>query len=586
MSTLSQPSAARPERAALGRSRFARGLTLGVLAAVLFALLASLPSAGTPGWDESGHAFAALRMHAAWREHGWRALGAELVRSDFYTPLGRACFVPAFALFGTAWWVPRLVCVLAWTTTIALATRLARRLVDESARDDAALWTALFGASCTLGATHARTAFLEPLSACAGAALAWLYLRFEERPTSARAAALGTCAAFGVLVKPTYGLIAVFACALAWTVPRLLAAWRRARAAPADANELERGFRAPSRPASWSARATLVLAALLPFLWWFVWPWPGGAPLAAEHRALFVEYLTKAAALEGLTRTDLVLVFALQCCWSLPVALLQLGGLALGLWRLRSHAWCVVCALAAGGLLAFVVYPYRIERFLIPCLFALWCVGGALCSLLLERCAARWRPPIAWLAALALASCSDLGALSLWDALRGLPANASEREAVLAALRSFHRPYAHVLAPACGAAEIQRALDLAAPRVDGSRPFGWIGGTCTEIPIALVRWRLLQERAHASDLDWSPESVDHLWSDPGWDEAAFRDWAARFEQLVVLDPPDPKQRPARRFELRFVDWIRRDPAFECTAREHIERAGRGALVWSLYERRR
>lgn len=562
----------------LGSARF---LTCAVLAAVLVGLLASLPSAGTPGWDESGHAFAALRMHAAWREHGWRAFGAELVRSDFYTPLGRACFVPAFALLGTAWWVPRLVCVLAWSGTIALATSLARRLVDEGSRDSAALWTALFGASCTLGATHARTAFIEPLSAFAGAALAWLYLRFEEQPTSARAAALGTCAAFGVLVKPTYGLIAAGACVLAWIVPRVLAAWKRAHAAPSDAGAIE-----PSPRASWSAPATLALTALAPFLWWFVWPWPGDAPLAAEHRALFVEYLTKAAALEGLTRTDLVLVFALQCCWSLPVALLQLAGLASGLWRLRSHAWCVTCALAAGGMLAFVVYPYRIERFLIPCLFALWCVGGAACALWLERLGARqrrWLPP---LAALVLAGSADFGSLTLWSALRGLPENATQREAVLSALSAWHRPYAHVLAPACGAAEIQRALDLAAPRLDGSRRFGWIGGTCTEIPIALVRWRLQQERARASDLDWSPESIDHLWSDPGWDESAFRAWAARFEQLVVLDPPDPKQRAARRFEARFVEWIRRDPDFECTARERIERAQRGELVWSLYERRR
>lgn len=548
--------------------------TAAVLLAVPIALIASLPAAGTPGWDESGHVFAALRMTAALREHGVRAFGEELVRSDYYTPLGRACYVPALALLGSAWWVPRLVGVLAWAATVFLATRLARRLVPAEAAPHAALWTAAFGATCTLGANHARTAFLEPISAFACAGLAWSFVRCTERPTARRAALVGALAAFGVLVKPTYGLLGIAACAVACVVPY---AYRRVRArADAGGAELPRG----------RALAAGVAVFALPFLWWFVVPWPGGAALAAEHRALFADYLTKAASLEGLPRSDLLLVFGLQAAWSLPAAALQGLGVLLVVRRLESRAWTLVAAIAVGGLLAFLVYPYRIERFLVPGLFALWCTGGALCAAGALRIGARARPYVVLATALLVGGTTGIGSEALWAAVRGAPVNPTQKERIAAALHAWREPYAHVPAPACGGAEIQRVLDAAARDLDGARPFGWIGGTCTEIPFTLVRWRLFQDRPRTADLEWSPEPVDHLWSDPGWDEAAFRAWAARFEQVVVLDPPDPRDRPVRRFEARFVEWMARAPEFALAAETRVERTGRSDVLCRVYRRAR
>jgi hypothetical protein len=423
-----------------------------------------------------------------------------------------------------------------------IATRIARRLVPLEVAHWAALFTALFGASCWIGAQHARTAFLESWSALALAGATLSYLRALEKRRTRDAILLGAVATAALLVKWTHGIQLVACLGAAGLLDVVLAHG-------ADRKAL-------ARTLAWS-----LLPPALVFLWWFVVPWPGDPDLGHAHRVSLFVYLTKASSLEGLRVVDLAIVLPLMACISMPACALQLAGLCAGVLRWRERAWRICALVALAGIAGFVAYPYRIERFVIPTLFPLWALGGALGARLVARAPIARR---AWFATLGVAfvlATAGVGSISITHAVRGRPINETEREAIAAAVRAWRRPFAHARAPAAGPEGVQRTLDFASQHVDGSARFGWIGGSCTEIPMTLVRWRLFQERFVRTDLAWDPEPIDTLWSDPGWTEADFRAWAQGFAQLVVLDPPDPRERRARNFERVYPEWAARMPGW-------------------------
>ena len=102
-------------------------LTWGALVAGLIALCLGLTHAGTPGWDATGHAFAALRMAEALSALDLSLFWSEFSKPDFYAPLGRLGLASGFLLLGDGFWAPRAMNCCVWIVTIALSARLAAR---------------------------------------------------------------------------------------------------------------------------------------------------------------------------------------------------------------------------------------------------------------------------------------------------------------------------------------------------------------------------------------------------------------------------------------------------------------------------
>jgi pimeloyl-ACP methyl ester carboxylesterase len=210
-------------------------------------------------------------------------------------------------------------------------------------------------------------------------------------------------------------------------------------------------------------------------------------------------------------------------------------------------------------------------------------LSGALCALALARAPAGRRLFIGAVTALILVATSGLGAESLTrlafpDLPKELPAEVREN---LDALKS---PYAFRRAPAAGPAGMEEVLAAAVEHLDPSQPFTWIGGTTRELPLSLLAWSLFAARGEDAVLWREPDLEQHLWTDPGWDEPAFRKWASRYPQIGTLDPADPLGRTDREFEQRYVTWIAQHPGFELQHRREVQLDGERTHVISIYRR--
>jgi 4-amino-4-deoxy-L-arabinose transferase-like glycosyltransferase len=549
-------------------------LTKAGLVAGLIGLCLGLPHAGTPGWDATGHAFAALRMAEALRGFDLSLFWAEFSKPDFYAPLGRLGLASGFLFLGDAFSAPRTVNCFVWILVITLTARLARRIAPTAGPEGpasarvAAFWAVFFGLTCTIGVTHARSSFLEPLSALATVLCCLVYLRARDSGRRSHGLAAGLLLGAGLLIKYTYGLLVVGAVGLTglWGI------WKKS---DATARRI-----IPSV-------ATGLLAVLF---WWFVLPLPSGFGLGTAHREIFIAYLTKATGLAGPGPYIPWVAWALMGCLSLVAFALQAGGVLWGLRRWNVSAAARLCAiLALVGPLAIMAYPFRIDRFILPTLPAAWALGGAFIAALALRIDPKWRGRaqaglvaailfFAWGGGLISGSDGsggpDAPAIGDTAALRLLlPGEWSpEREAaVSSAAATWADPYAHRPVPATGPEGTALVLDFAARHFDANQPFAWIGGTGTELPLALIQWRLFQESGNRDVIFREPAEIDHLMLDEeldDFDEAAFQSWANGFDQIGVLNPPDPKGR-ARPFEVRFAAWMQTHPGFRVRATEAI-----------------
>lgn len=517
-------------------------LTWGALAAGLVLLLLGLPRAGTPGTDETLHAFAGLRMVEHLKALDAGAFWRELHRPDYYTPIGRLGLGLGF-LFGDGFAAPRAATCVAWILSIALTVPLARRIAPRSP-GHAGLWAALFLLTSWLGVSYSRGTYLEAWSALATVVCVHLYLRAREGGTALGALACGIGLGMALLVKYTYGLFIVGAVGLSglWDL------WRRPP-----------GVR-PGKLAAWVAAGMLGTLA-----WWFVLPLPLGLETGAAHRERFVTYLKKAADLSSPGPEFVVVAWALEACLSLAICALQLVAIGWGFSRWRDPAARLCATLAFVGPLGFVVYPFRIDRFLLPTLFGACALSGALVAAWIGRTPPRWRAPVAIGLALLLFGTRGLGSAAVLQ--RVYPA--VQDEAAAANAKRWARPYAHRLAPASGPEGTQAVLDAAARHLDPARRFAWIGGTGTELPPILLDWKLFQESGDRTPIFRDRPEVEWFWSEPPWDEAAFRAWASLYPQIGVLEPPDPRNRP-REFEVRYARWMAAHPGFEVLARETVE----------------
>ena len=539
-------------------ARLLRATTIAALLAGLAALIAGIAHSGTPGWDATGHGFAALRMAQALRDLDVGRFFEQFHLSDYYPPVGRLGYVLAFLLDGNGFSAPRVANAVAWIASIGLAARIARHLVPKESEDAASFFTAVLGLTCWVGAVYARCLFTEPWSALGNCAAILLYFRARRTGRLFDAALVGVAVGLALLLKYTYGL-QLAAAVGATGLLELLKQADRARTI--------RGGRA------------LALGLLAVALWWFVLPVPFGFGTGAAHREAFVRYLAKAVDLPSLGPEYVLVAWPLMSFVSLAAVALQLGGFAWGAarWRSESHRLCLILGLI--GPIAFTVYPFRIDRFLIPALPAAWALAGGLAAIAI----AHFRPGIPRLLA-------GGGSLVLLLGTAGLGSEALQRFAFptipAEAARKNHddwlNPYAFRVAPGAGPGGTEQVLEFAAAHLDARRPFAWIGGAGTEIPLALVQWTLFRDSGEPAALWFEPAAQDHFWEDPHWDEAAFRAWASGFPQLVTLDPPDPRGRGGRDYERSFVAWMAANEDFEVAARETVLLDGKRPHAVTVY----
>lgn len=544
------------------RGRLLRATTLAALLAGLVALLLGIRHSGTPGWDATGHAFAALRMAQSLRDFDLGRFFEQFHRSDFYPPVGRLGYVLAFLLDGNGFFAPRAINAVAWIASIGLATRIARHLVPREAADTAAFFTAILGLTAWVGIVYARCTYTEPWSALANCATILLYLRARRSGRRRDAALVGLALGLALLVKYTYGLQLAAAVGAAGLVELL---------------------RRENRARTLRGAAALALGVLAVLLWWFVVPLPYGFPTGTAHRVAFQLYLTKAADLSTHGPRYVLVAWPVMSFLSLAACALQLGAFVWGAlrWRSEAHRLCLFLGLI--GPIAFVAYPFRIDRFLVPALPAGWALAGGLAALAIARCAPRARLAVGIALLALLLGTAGMGAESLYR-LAFPTLSEVLPEAARQNLAAWRFPYTFRRAPGAGPAGTEEVLDFAAAHLEASEPFAWIGGTGTEIPLALVQWTLFRVSGEEAALWREPGAQDHFWQDPGWDEAAFRAWASRFPQLVTLDPPDPRDRKGRDFERAFVAWMRRNPDFEVRARESVVLDGSRSHAVTVYGR--
>ncbi len=523
-------------------------------------LLADLGRVGPPAWDESAHAMHALRTADRIWHGDATGLVDHLQAQDIYPPLGRAGMALGLLVFGTDWSAPRTATVLAWIATVWLATRIARRLVPPERGDAAALATAVFGLTGWLCIAFASVAMLEAWSSLAAAATVLAVLRAAERGGWRAPLVAGLLLGATFLVKYNNGLILLAALigSYAWSAIQRL--WGARSDAPGER----------LGPMAWTAAGFALVMA-----WWFVLPLPLGLERGADHRAGITAFATISGTVPGQTALDLLPLFALAACISLPAAALQVAGMAWGFANLRRPAPRLCITVAFAGFSAFVVYPHREDRFLVPTLFPCWALGAAVTTSLGAWLVARIgagpltvRRALVGAGMLAVVLLTrGLGSRAVLAAVQGTPSEMAKAFHERLARRWSEPWQAFKRRDGAPPDSKQLIVQAAAEHLVARESFAWLGGTVTEIPLSLVRWQIYRRVGDPRVLHAPIGGETELMLDPRWTEESFRAWADAYDRVVILEPLDrdalARDRP---WELRAIDWMAAHPAF---ARETV-----------------
>lgn len=496
-------------------------------------LLSGVGAGSTPGSDECMHSTAALKLFELIRLGDWTGFWREFHKPEFYTPLGRLGMGLGY-LGGLDFDAPRTATAWAWILTVAFCIPLAKRVAGGGLVGTLASTLCvgmLFGSWLTV--SYCRAAFLEGWSALVTILVLGAYLKARDGNSWVWSLTCGLLLGLAILVKATYGLFALGAVGLSGLC---------------DLHQRPEGV----RPVA--IARNVFLGAFTCLGWWFILPLPMGLDHGALHRATLVEYLTKAGDLDSPGPGFLLMAWAVMACYSLPVFAAQVAGLAWGCkrWSCPATRMCVILGIV--GPLAFALYPFRIDRFLIPTLFG----GCVLGSTILARFVLRPAPP--------RERGIRLGALLL------LIFGSHSLEAAIGSGDHWGAPFTHRVAPAGGPVGTQALLRQAVAHLNPYVPFLWIGGTGTELPPTLVDWTLYQGQRVPEILFKDRQERAWFWEEPTgadgapWSREEFQAYAKSFFHVLVLDPPDPRGRP-REFEQRYSTWMSTHPAFELLATE-------------------
>ena len=509
-----------------------------------YGLLAGIGSGGSPGSDECMHSISALRLFELVRLGDWVGFWREFHKPEFYTPLGRLGMGLGY-LGGLGFDAPRTATAGAWIFTVALCIPLTKRVAGGG---QVGILASTLCVAMMLGSwltvSYCRTAFLEAWSAAICLLALGAYLKARDKNSPAWSIACGLLLGMALLVKATYGLFVLGAVGLSGIC---------------DLLQRPEGV----RPAAIAGHVSL--GVLGPLGWWFILPLPMGLDYGALHRANFWEYLTKAGDLSSPGPGFLFVAWAFMACYSLPIFAAQITGLAWGCKRWSCPATRMCAILGVVGPLAFLVYPFRIDRFLIPTLFG----GCVLGSAILARLVLRPERPCKRTIRMALLLSMVFGSNYL--------------ESTIGPGRRWANPFALRSAPASGPGGTDVLLAKTATHLNPYVPFLWIGGTGTELPPTLVDWTLYQTQRVPEVLFKDRDETAWFWKEPTgpagapWTREQFQDYAKSYFHVLVLDPPDPRGRP-REFEQRYSDWMGTHPAFELLATETGSLDGRAFTV--------
>ncbi|MFN0207941.1 MAG: ArnT family glycosyltransferase [Planctomycetota bacterium] len=524
-----------------------------------------------PGWDESYHGVTALRYAHYIKNFEFKNFFEALTFPDAYPPLGHAGMSLGFLVFGSDYHSPRIMTAIAWALSIFLASRVSARIVDSTASGVAQCMTALFGVLCGIGVMSANAAMLEPWSALATIVSITFFARAVERPRLITFLLFGLSLSAGLFVKYNHGPVPIVAIPCLFIWEKILRFVPRAEV---------------KESVSWRLAAAAFAGLAAPLAWWYLYPWPGGgAELAEAHRNVTKNFFTSPTAQAGFGIAGLIAYFPFACCHSLVSCIIQLSSIVYFTFSRTNSIARFCCLVAAGSILAVLIYPHREYRFFLPGLVALWPLAGAMTAKAIVHIYNRNRGT-GVLAALGLAiviiATGGAGAVQLYQLFRAGPVDerslANTRNTVAAWTVSYPLLRGRAAEPDAR----QQILDAAAKHLDPVQPFAWVGGTTNDFSRALVRWRLYQLSDRIECLDRETAIENHLLFDPGWNELGFRRWVLGFPQVVTIFPPDLEFKQSTEYERLFVKWMPRVTDFQMKAQESFPIKPDGVRLISIF----
>lgn len=539
-------------------------LTAGLVSALLLALIWTVPFQPDHswGWDESMHAaLPAARMLTEFQAGELQGAARVAVEDCQLYPFGYPVFLAAVqSVFGfsehTTRVAGRFLFCFGLFGVFLLAGEIARSLRrrTESAKASLspgalALAALAFGALSPLAFAFSGTLFLEVPFLVAEVFCLWAWFRRTQelkRPAQQLRADLLA----GVLLAVCFFTKFNYACLLfaGLGLDLVFQAWQAKS-------------RGEFRP--FALRAARLAAPLaLALLWWFAWPWPGEAGLAAQHRENFLSFLGGNRAGAATPWSRRILDWSAAFVPTARFGLLVLLGVLLSLRQIKNSGvrllWLVLLALGV----PIALHPFHLERFLIPLGPAIWILAALGLGGLAQTVAARISPrPARWaLGLLVLASCLVFPERDARFVAKRVGIWNEEQADYLTGLFATWRdlsPTRKLPSAGLRTDAADRMLGLIADEQRAGERLGWIG-ISTEMAPAAIQLGVLERggslesfRRDAGRQLW----LDFRGADPDWNVERFGKWAGQFEVIFCTDPPDLKQRASRVWTRSYVDRL-------------------------------
>ena len=345
------------------------GRAVWVVLAVLAVFVPAVDSTRAWGWDESMHAeLPAVHMLLAAQDGDWTGAARVAVECHQY-PFGYPLMLAAAqAVFGISEAVCRATGRVMWGALALAVFLVVREVVGRRGRpargDEIAPWLGLgLVLASPLTMAFAGTLFLEIPVATAATLAVWLWLRRQNSSRGFAAQVICGCAVAAVFfTKFNYGGLFLAGLALAF----LLEAVERLRV-----GEVRRLLR---------DAVGLGLVPALAGAWWFLWPWPAGAEVAAVHRQAILDLVTANRELASLGWGYRLLHWTSYLCVSPRAFVVVLIGVLVAARELLRPGGRSVWLIALALVVPIVGHSFHQERFLIPpgaFVFALAALGLA-----------------------------------------------------------------------------------------------------------------------------------------------------------------------------------------------------------------
>jgi hypothetical protein len=528
MSSRMRRASAPQEPAAPQPGRFDALIAFGIC--VVLALLWTLPlsDAQAWGWDESMHAeLPAVRILLSIKHGDFAAAHTALLDCQQYPFVWPLVLAAVQAVTGISEHACRVAGTLAWCWTLFGLFLLGRELgarVEPKLKGARFLPWVLFalGALSPLALAYAGTLFLEVPFACMAvwALRAWI----RRDGTATRELAAGEWITLALFTKWNYGLLLCGGLAVAWYLE---------------------GFEARRDLPKYVGRT--IALAIVPFLaclWWFV------LARGAEHREVLAAFLQGNREGTAIPQSWRWLHAGLSLHRGPFVLGCVLVLAAFALTRLRSAPVRVLFLVALALVVPSWTHPFHLDRFLIPQALPVWAlaaVGFARLELLPIRLA------------FVLVFVAGFGGLSREDfaaRLGLLSAESGTREYQRGIYASWRNLSGSRPLPTSG---LERPahdalLDAIAKEVGPKERVGWLGISNELSPAALQLGLLARGGSEERFLVECTRTLDISYEgkDPETKDEPLKNWSTGFDVVLFTTPPDPKDRPSRRFERQYA----------------------------------